>query len=316
MIRQIRFLIYPGFDLLDLSGPLAVFHHAELIKPGSYNLQVTSMTGGEIESSSGIRVSSERAVRESVDTVIIIGGLFNGALASTALIDYIRKLPSTSRRATSVCTGAFLLAEAGLLNEKSATTHWLHTPDFKERYPLVHVEEDCIFINDSNIWTSAGVTAGIDLSLTLVEEDLGFAISKSVARMLVVYHRRSGGQRQHSSLLDIDPTSDRLRSVLEYAREHISEPLSVKRLASFANLSTRQFARAFRASTGMTPAKAIERLRSESARVRLEGGHETLKEIARAVGFADTNRMRRSFLRVFGKTPQAIRPVSASKDDE
>jgi transcriptional regulator GlxA family with amidase domain len=199
--------------------------------------------------------------------------------------------------------GAFLLAASGLLDGRRATTHWRFAPKLQAMYPAVQVDGDHIFLGEKGVWTSAGMTAGIDMTLALIEEDCGADISRAVARMMVVYYRRPGGQLQHSSLLEMEPGSDRIRRVLSF-----------ERLADEANLSVRQFSRAFMEATGTTPAKAIERLRVEMARPRVEEGREALEVIARAVGFADPERMRQSFTRVFGQAPQAIRRAARNVD--
>ncbi|WP_249136838.1 GlxA family transcriptional regulator [Bradyrhizobium tropiciagri] len=293
-------MIYHGFDMLDLGGPLAVFHHAELMRPGSYALSVASVQGGPISSSSSTTVLSE-PIAAALDTLIVVGGKAAKTEDRSNLIRCIRSIEA--RRTTSVCTGALLLAEAGLLDCRTVTTHWLVASELRDRYPTIRVEDDLIYVRDGPIWTSAGISAGIDMCLALVEEDFGTDLSKSVARMLVVYHRRSGSQRQYSSLLDLDPVSDRIRLVLGFARDHLHSSLSVEQLAGVAKLSVRQFSRAFLASTGVTPAKAIERMRVEAARVRLEDGSETLGDVARAVGFSGPDRMRQSFKRVLGQVP-------------
>ena len=177
-------------------------------------------------------------------------------------------------------------------------------------YPNVRVDADRIYLNEHGVWTSAGMTAGIDMALALIEDDLGRDLSRAVARMLVVYYRRPGGQLQYSSLLDLDPDSDRIRRALSFAREHLSKPLSVERLAEVAHLSVRQFSRAFLAATGMAPAKAVERLRVEAARCMVEDSREPLESIARNVGFADPERMRQSFIRVLGQPPRTLRRAS------
>jgi len=205
------------------------------------------------------------------------------------------------------CTGAFILAEAGILDGRRATTHWAYARELQRRYPKTRVEEDRIFIEDRNVWTSAGMTAGIDLALALVEADLGAAIARSVARSLVVYHRRAGGQSQHSSLLELEPKSDRIQAVLTHAQRHLDTPLSVEQLAEVAHLSPRQFSRAFTAETGQSPAKAVENLRVEAARLAIEEGRHTIDEIARMTGFGDRERMRRAFLRTLGQPPQVLR---------
>jgi|RhiMethySRZTD1v2_1073278.scaffolds.fasta_scaffold148834_2 transcriptional regulator GlxA family with amidase domain len=306
--RDICFFIYPGFVLLDLSGPLEAFSIAASLVPGSYRLTVMSLDGGEVESSTCLKVMSQPAVARAIDTFVVVGdfGLASRAVSPETL-SFVRAASSGARRTASVCMGAFLLAASGLLEGRRATTHWRYAPTLQALYPNVRVDGDRIFFSDDGLWTSAGMTAGIDMTLAMIEEDLGREISRSVARLMVVYYRRPGGQLQHSSLLELDPAQDRIRRVLSFAREHLAESLSVERLADVAHMSLRQFARAFVAATGMTPAKAIERLRAEAARARVEDGRETLETIARAVGFADSERMRQTFIRVFGQPPREVR---------
>ncbi len=313
MSRRVVFFVYPGFVLLDLSGPLDALSVAEEMLPGSYRLTVVSLGGRPIESSSGLKVLTEPVSTRATDTFIVVGA---PTLPRRALVrrssDFIRTASSGARRTASVCTGAFFLAASGLLDGRRATTHWRYAPKLKAMYPPVRVDGDRIVLNDTGVWTSAGMTAGIDMVLALIEEDLGREIARAVARMLVVYYRRPGGQYQYSSLLDLDPESDRIRKALIFAREHLSDRLSVERLAEAAHLSVRQFGRGFVASTGLTPAKAIERLRVESARPRIEDGSETFDTIAQTVGFADPDRMRQSFVRILGHTPQELRRLARS----
>ena len=308
MSRHVAFFVYPGFVLLDLSGPLEAFSAAEELAPGSYRITVMSLQGGEIDSSTRLKVMTQPAVAKAIDTFIVVGDC---ALADQTVppdtIDFIRAASADARRTASVCMGAFLLAAGGLLDGRRATTHWRFAPKLQTRYPAIRVDGDRIFVNESGVWTSAGMTAGIDMVLALIEEDLGRDLSRAVARMLVVYFRRPGGQLQYSSLLDLDPESDRIRRALSFAREHLSDQLSVERLADVAHLSPRQFSRAFFAATGMPPAKAVERLRAEVARSRVEDGRETLETIARAVGFVSPERMRQSFIRIFGQPPRVLR---------
>jgi len=200
-----------------------------------------------------------------------------------------------------------VLGASGLLDGRSATTHWYYAPKLQALHPALRVDGDRIYTRDGNVWTSAGMSAGIDMTLALIEEDHGKERAQAVARMLVVYYRRPGGQYQFSSLLDFDPGSDRIRKTLSFARENLRNDLSVERLAEVAHLSVRQFGRAFSSATGMTPAKAIERLRVEAARPMVEDGRQTFDEIARLVGFIDPDRMHQSFLRTLGHTPQEIR---------
>jgi transcriptional regulator GlxA family with amidase domain len=306
--RHIVFFVYPGFVLLDLSGPLEAFATAAELVDGSYRMSVVSMEGGPVKSSSGIDVMTDAARPQAMDTLVIAGDLGLPDRPSPARqLEFIRAASHATRRTASVCMGSFLFAECGLLNGRRATTHWLFAPRMQEMYPSIRVEADRIFLQDEGVWTSAGMTAGIDMALALIEEDLGREVARKVARMMVVYYRRPAGQMQFSSLLDLDPGSDRIRRVLSFVREHLAEDLSVERLAGVAHLSTRQFSRAFVSSTGMTPAKAVERVRVETARPMVEETRETLEAIARAVGFADAERMRQSFVRVFGQSPRALR---------
>lgn len=225
-------------------------------------------------------------------------------------MDYIRNSSNQSRRVASVCTGAFVLAAAGVLDGKRATTHWFHAQSFRKQYPEVQLDEDRIFVVDGQIWTSAGMTAGIDLALAILEKDLGLEMARQVARKLVVYQRRGGGQSQFSALLELDAKSDRVQMALAHVRENLSSDLSVESLADIANLSPRQFSRVFRAETGQSPAKAIERLRVEAARLMMETTRHPIEVIARETGFRDRERMRQAFLRAFGQPPQAIQRTS------
>uniref|UniRef100_UPI00135AE27A GlxA family transcriptional regulator n=1 Tax=Geminicoccus flavidas TaxID=2506407 RepID=UPI00135AE27A len=221
------------------------------------------------------------------------------------------RLPAV-RRLGGICTGAFVLAEAGQLDGRRATTHWLVAHELRSRFPAVRVEEDRIFIVDGPVWTSAGMTAGVDLALAMVEKDLGSEIAQSVARKLVMYHRRAGGQTQHSELLELAPRSDRVQSALNFARRNLQAELSVEQLAEAAALSPRQFSRVFRAETGQSPAKAVEQLRVEAARLMLEKTRHPVEIVARESGFTDPERMRRAFLRAFGQPPQVLRRAARS----
>jgi transcriptional regulator GlxA family with amidase domain len=223
------------------------------------------------------------------------------------MLAFMRDAPKRHRRIAAVCTGAFVLAEAGLLDHRRVTTHWMHARDLQRNYPKVKMEEDRIFINDGPIWTSAGMTAGVDLGLALIENDLGSELAKGVARKLVIYHRRGGGQSQFSTLLELSPKSDRIQAALAYARDNLHKPLNVPDLADAAHLSPRQFSRAFHAETGQSPAKAIENLRVEGARNLMEQSRHSIDEVARQTGFSDRDHMRRAFLRAFGQPPQVLR---------
>jgi transcriptional regulator GlxA family with amidase domain len=206
-----------------------------------------------------------------------------------------------------VCSGTAVLATLGLLDGKRATTHWNRDADFARRFPTVRFESDRIFVKDGRLWTSAGITAGIDLALAMIAEDLGEKIARATARQLVVYYRRPGGQSQFSALLELDRPGGQFGALLGWAREHLGERIGVERLAERAGMSPRNFARLFVRETGMTPARAIERIRVEVARERVEAGPDPIDRIALGCGFGDAERMRRAFLRLFGQPPQALR---------
>ncbi|KAA0980375.1 GlxA family transcriptional regulator [Pseudomonas sp. ANT_H12B] len=308
MTRHVGFLVHPGFVLLDLSGPLEAFLIASQLSSCQYRLTVTSLDGGLVCSACGLTVVTEALRPRPFDTFIVIAppeppeGEWVAELLAT-----IRDISQRSRRTASVCTGAFLLAASGLLDGRSATTHWFYAQQLQQRFPALCVDGDHMWTEDDGMWTSAGMSAGIDMSLAMIEQDLGKDIARSVARMLVVYCRRPGGQYQFSSLVDFDPGSDRIRTALSFAREHLRENLSVERLARISNLSVRQFGRAFASSTGVTPARAVERLRVEAARPLVEDGRQTFEEIARLNGFITAGRMHQSFMRVVGRTPLELR---------
>lgn len=307
MTKHIGFLIYPDYKMLDLSGPLCAFQMAgTLFSSRSYSLHVLSVHGGMVPSSAGLALETRPVQEATLDTLIIAGGEGTRLLEDTE-IAVIGRAARKVRRLASVCTGASVLARCGLLDGKRATTHWRYAPELQRDYPAVQVEGDAIFIHDGPIWTSAGVTAGIDLALALIEEDLGAAVSRAVAQEMVVYHRRPGGQSQFSAMLEMTPESDRIRLALGFAHDHLAEALPVERLAAIACLSVRQFGRAFKRETGETPAKAVERLRAEAARSRVENETEAIETIAATVGFSDPERMRRAFLRIYGVPPQAMR---------
>jgi transcriptional regulator GlxA family with amidase domain len=314
MTCSIALLIYPDFELLDLSGPVAAFNGARL-HGAPYSLSVVSTHGGSVGSNSGIKVDSCQVTgRSRYDTVIAVGGLFTHRLApDSEAVVLVRKLAKKAQRVASVCTGAFLLASAGLLENRKVTTHWRFAGLLQSRFPRIQVDADRIFVKDGAVWSSAGVTAGIDLALALIEADHGAELAKTLARDLVVYHRRPGGQSQFSALLELEPASGRVRQALAFAREHLHEPLSVGRLAQAACTSERHFGRIFCSETGETPARAVERLRVEAARPTVEDGHEPLETIARKVGFGDSERMRRSFVRITGHTPQSLRRIARDR---
>jgi transcriptional regulator GlxA family with amidase domain len=305
-VHRIGLVIFPGVQSLSLA-PLSVFEMANATagKP-IYEVRLLSESGGPVRASFGITIGTEAFDEPDFDT-LIVGATVEIGEASPKLLAFVRKSLDVSRRVTAPCTGAFTLAQAGILDGRRATTHWAYARELQTRYPQIKVEEDRIFIVDGSVWTSAGMSAGIDLALAMVEKDLGVEIARAVAKKLVVYHRRAGGQSQFSALLELEPKSDRIQSALAYAKRNLHTPLSVEQLAEAAHLSPRQFSRAFRAETGQSPAKAIENLRVESARLLMEQGQLPIDVVARETGFADRERMRRAFLRAFGQPPQVIR---------
>jgi transcriptional regulator GlxA family with amidase domain len=310
-MHKIGFVVYPNFSPMNFAVT-SVFETANWkLGSAAYEVTLLSERGGPITTSLGYEIQTSSFKRRTFDTLIVAGGI-NVPAATPALLNYLRSAVHRNQRIASICTGALILAEAGLLDGRRATTHWHFARKMQRRYPKIAVEEDRIFTVDGPIWTSAGMTAGIDLALALLEKDLGAEIARAVAKLLVVYHRRAGGQSQFSTLLDLDATSDRVQTALAYAKEHLNNPLSVDALANAAFLSPRQFSRLFREETGRSPAKAVERLRVESARLMMEAGRFSAEEIARKNGFGNRERMRRSFVRAFGQSPQAIqRTVSA-----
>jgi transcriptional regulator GlxA family with amidase domain len=305
-MQRIGFLVLPGFQLMSV-GALSAFEFAnkELGQP-VYEVRLLSETGGSIRSSIGISVATEAFDDTSFDTLIVGGSAAMGSL-TPGVIKFLRRALKRYRRVAATCIGAFVLAEAGVLDGRHATTHWKRARELQARFPKVTVEEDRIFIVDGPVWTSAGMTAGIDLALAMIERDLGMDVARAVARQLVVYHRRAGGQSQFSALLELEPKSDRIQSALEYAKRNLDRPLTVGQLAQAAHLSPRQFSRAFRTETGQSPAKAVENLRLEAARLMMEQSRHPIDFIARQTGFGDRDRMRRAFLRTFGQPPQVIR---------
>ncbi len=309
MTLQIGFFVFDQFQILDAAGPIAVFEIGAAHARDAYRLSVVARNPGAVASSSGATmtaIGSSDAPR--FDTLVVAGGLgAYEALKDEAILAYLRDAARDCRRVASVCSGAFLLAEAGLLAGRRATTHWSRSRRFAQLYPDVRLEPDRIFVRDGKIWSSAGITAGVDLALALIAEDLGEPIARRVAQQLVVYRRRPGGQSQFSALLEMERPEGRFGSLLGWARERLGEPLTVERLAERAAMSPRNFARRFAEETGVTPARAVERLRVEAAREQVEGGRTPIDSIAFETGFGDPERMRRAFLRAFGQPPQALR---------
>jgi transcriptional regulator GlxA family with amidase domain len=308
MPRQLAIVVFPGFQLLDAAGPISAFDIARRYYEAAYEICVLAPGGGQVASSSGVAFAAQDLSDGPWDTVMVAGGdTRRGLRESRGIVTWLQRVAPAARRVTSVCSGAFFLAEAGLLDGRRATTHWSGTDEFARRYPKVRLDADRIFIRDGNVWTSAGITAGIDLTLALIEDDLGAETAKRTAQQLVVHQRRPGGQSQFSALIELGGRTGRFSELMDWIREHLAEPLTVERLAEQAAMSPRNFARAFTAETGTTPAKAVERLRLEAARTAVEAGRAPIDRVAETAGFGDPERMRRAFLRAFGQPPQALR---------
>lgn len=304
---RVAIVLSPGFQMMCFAA-ISAFEVAN-VAAGElhYDITVLSERGGLVKSTLGAALETEPFGDPGDFDTVIAGGLMAPKPSSNGLIAFLGAAGARCRRVAAICTGAFMLAEAGLLDGRRATTHWLFARDLQAHFPKVKMEEDRIFVIDGPIWTSAGMSSGIDLALGMIEKDYGPDLSLQVARNLVVFHRRAGGQSQHSTLLLMNAKSDRVQSALAFARQNLGMPLSVEQLAKVANLSPRQFSRAFRAETGQTPARAVEKLRVEAARLMLEQSRHPLDVIAVENGFNDRERMRQAFLRAFSQPPQAIR---------
>ncbi len=308
---RIVFVVYDRIQALDLTGPWEVMHSAGLRGDCPYELLSASLDGDRVSTSSGLSLSVDRATSaiEELDTLIIVGGAgTRDAVADQRLIAEVRRLSIAARRTAGVCSGAFLLAEAGLLDGRRAVTHWAYCDDLAERYPEISVEPDPIYVRDGEIVTSAGVTAGIDLALALVEEDHGPQLALEVARWLVVYARRPGGQSQFSVQLAHQAASTPpLQELQSWIGEHLDEDLSVAGLAARLHLSERQLTRRFSSELGASPADYVERVRIERARTLLEDGAEGLEQVASRCGFRSAEMMRRAFQRRLRTSPSEYR---------
>lgn len=310
-------LAYQDAQILDVTGPLEVFALASSLlgekrKHPAYSVEVVARRRGPLAMSSGIRIVADRSIREvrgPIDTLLVSGGTGSQvATRDSALVAWIRRTAARARRVGSVCTGAFILAEAGLLDGKQATTHWGWCAELARRYPRVSVQADPIFVRAGNLYTSAGITAGIDLALALVEEDFGSELALRVARILVMFLRRPGGQSQFSAQLATQ-IADRepIRDLQAWIVEHPDEDLSVETLAYRVAMSPRNFARVFTRETGKTPAAFVEESRLEAARRRLEESGDGVEAIAARCGFGTYESMRRAFVRNLKVSPSAYR---------
>ncbi|WP_066698622.1 GlxA family transcriptional regulator [Sphingobium amiense] len=309
MTKVVGIVLYDHFQLLDASGPIAAFEIANEMVPGAYRLITISIHGGRVGSSSGLGVDSISFDEvDRLDTVLVVGGSGGPEVEKCPeSMAFLRKCAAQAHHLCSVCSGAFLLAAAGVLEGRRVTTHWRLADELQKRYPQLKVEVDRIYVRDGSIWTSGGVSAGIDLALALIADDLGEQVARQVAQDMVVYYRRPGGQSQFSALAELSGEESIFSSLLEWIRSHLSERLTVEQMADHVAMSPRNFSRAFARAIGVSPAKAVERLRLEAARERVENSREPIEQVAAATGFSDPERMRRAFIRAFGQPPQGLR---------
>jgi len=314
---------YDGVSLLDLAGPLEAFRVATAFagpcqSPVSYDCVVASIRGGPVKTADGVALvakSMRSLSREPIDTLIVPGAFtVDDVTRDRALVRWVRRHAASCRRVCSVCVGSFLLAAAGVLDGRRAATHWMHAPLLATRHPRVTVEPDAIFVRDGMVWSSAGVTTGVDLALALIEQDAGRELAIRVARILVVYLRRSGGQSQYSALLaaQAESESETFSDLERWISEHLTSDLKVEALAERAHMSPRNFARAYGAKRGRTPAKAVEAIRVDAARRRLEETDERVESIAQVCGFSSEEQMRCAFLRNMKIPPREYRRRFAS----
>jgi transcriptional regulator GlxA family with amidase domain len=304
-VIKVLIVLFDRVQSLDVTGPLEVLSHAH----EGYQVTTASLGGAMVATTSGLRITPDTDLcgTAAPDLLLVPGGA--GARRRTPeLVTWLRENASRARRIASVCTGAYLLAEAGLLAGRQATTHWAYCTELAEQYPDVHVDPEPIFVRDGNVVTSAGVTAGIDLALALVEEDLGRDVALCIARRLVVFLRRPGNQAQFSAQLSAQTASrEPLRDVQQWISDHPAADLSVEALASRASLSPRQFARAFAAEVGVPPGRYVDLVRLQAARHRLEDTADGVAETARACGYGTPEAMRRAFVRALGTSPAEYR---------
>ncbi|NMX93503.1 MULTISPECIES: helix-turn-helix domain-containing protein [unclassified Pseudomonas] len=315
MPKIIHVLAFANVQVLDVTGPLQVFASANDLArqqglPLPYAVNVIAAQAEPVMTSAGLALVAEPlpATETPCDTLVIAGGWgVYGAAEDPGLVEWVRNKARHSRRVTSVCTGAFLLAASGLLDGCRVATHWTRCEELARKYPRLQVEANPIFIQQGAVWTSAGVTAGIDLCLALVEEDLGRAVALEVARHLVVFLKRPGGQSQFSVTLSLQKGGSRFSELHAWIAEHLHLDLNIPTLAAACGMSERSFVRHYRAETGQTPARAVELIRVETARRQLADSAVAIKRIAAQCGFGSEETMRRSFLRALSITPQVYR---------
>ncbi|WP_030840940.1 GlxA family transcriptional regulator [Streptomyces sp. NRRL S-475] len=307
--RTVLAVLFDGLQSLDVSGPLEVFAGADLLSPGAYRIRTASLDGAPVRTTSGLTLVPDEPLTGAKDPdVLLVPGGPGSLRPDPRLVDWVRERGPRAARLVSVCTGAAVLAGAGLLDGRRATTHWAYCDRLAREYPAVEIDPDPVYVRDGHISTSAGVTAGIDLALALVEEDLGRDAALTIARHLVVFLRRPGNQAQFSAQLAAQTARrEPLRDVQRWITDHPDADLGVETLADRARLSPRHFARAFRAETGMTPGRYVDRVRLEHARRLLEDTADGVEEIARTSGYGTPEAMRRAFVRTLGTPPAEYR---------
>ncbi|MER5943348.1 GlxA family transcriptional regulator [Streptomyces sp. NPDC001928] len=307
--HTVLFVLFDAVQSLDVTGPLEVFAGAEKHSPGTYRIRTASLDGAPVRTSSGLAVAPDQALGNRLDahTLVVPGGE-GTRTPDPGLVGWLREHGPRAERLVSVCTGAVLLAAAGLLDGRRATTHWAYCDKLARDHPAVEVDPDPIYVRDGHVATSAGVTSGIDLALALVEEDLGREVALDIARHLVVFLRRPGNQAQFSAQLAAQTARrEPLREVQSWITEHPDADLTVESLAARASLSPRHFARAFQTETGMPPGRYVDRVRLEHARRLLEDTTDGIEEISRASGYGTPEAMRRAFGKALGAAPAEYR---------
>ena len=312
--RKVVIAAYEGANLMDISGPLQAFSYARFAdgRP-AYQVALASEAGGPVITDTGVKLETvrlERTVHRSIDTLLVAGSdLGTPPVATVSLQAKLAKYLDRPRRLGSICTGAFVLAELGVLDRREATTHWAFCSRLEREFPSIHVKPDALFVTSGHIWTSAGVCAGIDMALAMIEDDLDHLAALNVARGMVLFLKRPGGQSQFSVELrgQMRDARGRFADLHDWIRTHLDADLSVPALAEVAKMSPRNFARVYFRETGESPARAVEKLRTEAARRLLESAHDPIQVVARRTGFGDDERMRRAFIRTHGVSPQDYR---------
>jgi transcriptional regulator GlxA family with amidase domain len=311
--REIVMFVYPDAHLLDISGPMALFAAAnDFAGYPAYRVSLAAAGRGNVVTSSGIALLATRhigRVMTGIDTLLVAGGIgIDAQLQERRVIAWLQRQVTHCRRVASVCSGALLLAKAGLLDGRRATTHWVRCDQLAADYPQISVERDPIFVRDGKFYSSAGISAGMDLALALIEEDLGAAVVAQLAREFVLYMRRSGGQAQFSPALRAQDTAPgRIAGLQQWILGHLDQPLYVETLAARVAMSPRHFARRFHDETGMTPAAFVAAARIDAARQALADGREQIDQVAQRFGFGSAERLRRNFRRHLAVTPSQFR---------